>query len=489
MSTQPEFDNEELYSWIVRQSEMGPRRPGSPADHENEDFLLSKLEDFGLESVRKEPIPITYWNAEEYQLEVGVRDDLKPMECFPIPYTRFTPESGIEALTVYADPRKLLHRDDWSGKIVVTQIGFPDLDATLLQRLGLGVYDPDDTIKSFDHPATWVRLGWHLYRKAVRRGAVGFIGVIKDQPGGGCRMYAPYGFREKDIMDKPIPGLWVGREEGRRLATMVRSGDVYARIKSLGIEEPGVMHNVLGDILGRSDDESMFLSCHHDSPFVSPVEDGSGVAVVLAIARHFAQAKSLERRLVVGFTGGHFYGSLGTRNFIEKHRHDIVARTAVALCIEHIALEAVEDAKGTLGPSGLPEAAGIFVPLNRLVADAVLESVTSHDLGRSILLPAEGPLGDYPPTDGGDWYEAGIPVVNYICNPVYLLTDDDALDWVDKNRLAVAAGTFVDIIEKLDAMPRHAIGEVDSKLYLLKMKMVKHIARNKTTLFGLKPVY
>ncbi len=488
MSTHSPFDNDELFSWIETQVNLGARRPGSPADHANEDFLLQKLQEFGLESVRKEPIPITYWEPEQHGLEIGAGGDFQPMDSFPIPYSRFTSSRGIEAPLVYADPGKIVHRQDWTGAIVVTEIGFPDLDPVMLQKLGLGVYDPDDTIRSFDHPATFVRLGWHLYHKAARRGAVAFIGVLKDQPGGGCRMYAPYGFREADILDKPVPGLWVGRDDGPRLVALALSGQGRARVKSRGIAEPGVMSNVVGEVPGDSD-EVTFLSCHHDSPFESPVEDASGVAVVLALARHFARARTLRRKLVVAFTAGHFYGSLGTRTFIAEHQDDVVSRAAAAVCIEHIALEAVEDAQGKLTPSGLPEAAGIFVPFNRLVADAVLDSAAANDLKRCLLLPAEGPLGDFPPTDGGDWYEAGVPVVDYICNPVYLLTDDDAMQWVDRQRLSTTASTFVDIIQKLDAMPRQAIGAVDSQLYRLKMKLVKHIARNKTSLFGLKPLY
>ena len=482
------FDNDEIFSWIRKQARMGARRPGSPAGHENEDFIEAKLRDFGLQSVRKEAIPITRWDTTEHSLEVGESSELKPMDSFPIPYTCFTSDDGLEAPLVYADPKKLWHRADWHGAIVVTEISFPDLDAGLLQKLSMGQYDPDDTIKDFSHPATWVRIGWHLYHLAAKRGAVGFIGVITNQPGGSCKMYAPYGFKEKNILDKPVPGLWVSRDDGPHLVGLARSGKGRARLRSLGISEPGVMHNVVGEIPGKSD-EVLFLSCHHDSPFESPVEDGSGVAIVLALARHFAQTETLDRRLVVTLTGGHFYGSLGTRTFIEQHKQDIVSKTAAAVCIEHIALEAVENTQGKLVHSGLPEAAGIFVPFNQQVSGVVLDSVAAHDLKRCLLLPAEGPLGDYPPTDGGDWYEAGVPVVNYICNPVYLLTADDALEWVDKERLSKVAGAFADILQRLDGMSRKEISRVDSRLYKLKMKLIKHIARNKTSCFGLKPVY
>jgi hypothetical protein len=465
------FSADEMFSWIERQAQMGARRPGTPAGHRNENFLEAQLKEFGLESVRKEPIEITCWEAQEATLEVGG----EKVESFPIPYSAF---AEIEAPLVTADRTR-----DFKGAIVVAEIGFPPLPLGLLNRISMGRHDPDDTIKDVDHPATFVRLGWHLYKLAAKRGAAGFIGIVKDQPGGSCRMYAPYGTMEKPIFHRPIPGLWVGKNDGARLLQPGR-----AKMKLSGVRAPGITHNVIGEIPGKSD-EAVVLSCHHDSPFESPVEDASGIAVVLALAKHFAKSRDLNRRLVVLLTAGHFYGSVGTRTFIQRHREDLVKRTAVEISIEHIALEAEEDRQGNLVPTGQPEATGVFVPFSRKAAGAVLEGLRNHDVRRTFLLPAEGPLGHYPPTDGGDWYEAGVPVVNFISNPVYLLTADDALQWVDKERLPKVAAAFADIIRRLDKIPKKEIASVDSLSYKLLMKMLKHFVIAKTTAFGLKPLF
>ena len=482
------FDSEQMFGWIRDQVSMGARRAGSAADRQNEDYIEAHLRDFGLEKVRREPIPITHWAAETHSVEIDDGSGFEQVDSFPIPYSAFTAPEGREARLVFADPATLWHRADWKGAIVVTEIGFPDLDVKLLRKFSLGQYDPDGSLDLVKHPATWVRLGWHLYHLAAKRGAVGFIGIVKDQPGGSCHMYAPYGFREKDILDKPIPGFWVGRADASWLRKAAESGHGKARLSLAGIREPGTMHNIVGEIPGSSE-ETIVLTCHHDSPFASPVEDASGVAVVLALARHFAQQRGLERRLVVVLTAGHFYGSLGTRTFIETHRDDVVKHTALEITIEHIALEAIEDDQQRLVPTGLPEAAGVFVPMNRTVTGLLLDAAKTHELSRTVLLPAEGPLGDYPPTDGGDWYAAGVPVVNYITNPVYLLTDDDAFEFVAKDRLSKVAGTFADFIESIDSVPRDAISAVDSQRYKYAMKLLKHVSRAKTTFFGIKPVY
>jgi hypothetical protein len=482
------FDADEMFRWVEQQADFGPRRAGSLAGRANEDFLAAQLQAFGLENVRKEPIPITYQQAEQTSLLVGPGDDLTPMGAFAIPYAAFTPAGGIEAPLVFADSTALVERGNLKGAIVVTEIRFPPYDLALLKRVSQGHHDPDDEIAQVDHPATFVRQGWHLYRVAVERGAVGFIGVLRDQSGGTCEMYAPYGFQEADILDKPLPGLWVSRGDGERLIRLARSGSGRARMTVTGQREPAITHNVVGEIPGRSD-EVMILSCHHDSPFSSPVEDGTGVSVVLALARHFAESRSLNRRLIVLFSAGHFYGSIGTRSFIRDHQTDVVSRSAVEISIEHIALEAGEDASGQLVPTGRTEAAGIFVPLNPDVAKVVLDHVVAQDLRRTILLPAEGPLGDYPPTDGGDWYEAGVPVINYISNPVYLLTSDDALKWVDRERMPRVATAFAAILQDLDTMPRSTIGAVRPRLFKWLMKALRRVVLAKVTAFGLKPVH
>jgi hypothetical protein len=296
-------------------------------------------------------------------------------------------------------------------------------------------------------------------------------------------MYAPYGTMEKPIFHRPIPGFWVGKNDGARLLQLGR-----AKMKLTGKRAPGITHNVVGEIPGKSD-EVMVLSCHHDSPFESPVEDGSGVAVVLALAKHFTQSRDLNRRLVVLLTAGHFYGSIGTRTFIREHKADVVEKTAVEISIEHIALEAEEDRQGKLVPTGHPEATGVFVPFSKVATKAVLEGLENNDVRRTFLLPAEGPLGHYPPTDGGDWHQAGVPVVNFISNPVYLLTADDAMKWVDKDRLPKVAAAFSEIIRKLDRIGKKEIAAVDSMSYKLLMKTLKHIVIAKTTAFGLKPLF
>jgi hypothetical protein len=168
--------------------------------------------------------------------------------------------------------------------------------------------------------------------------------------------------------------------------------------------------------------------------------------------------------------------------------NDIVPKVALEITVEHIAKEAVENAEGKLVFSGKSEGTGIFVPFNKAMVDVVLESVKKNSVDRVFLLPPEGPLGDYPPTDGGDWYEYGVPLVNIISNPVYLLNEEDSLEGVMQERLPKMAAAIADIVHRTDAMTKEAIGVVELSGFKLQMKVIKHLIRLKTTRFGTRPV-
>ena len=91
MDKQPLFNAEEIYKWVEHQASMGARRPGSKADTENENFIENSLLEFGLENVRKEPISITHWAAQDSHLEVLHDGNSQVVESFPIPGTPSPP--------------------------------------------------------------------------------------------------------------------------------------------------------------------------------------------------------------------------------------------------------------------------------------------------------------------------------------------------------------------------------------------------------------
>lgn len=473
-----------IFAWIERMYALGPRRIGTGAGLACEDFLAGELEKAGLQNVRKDPIPIRVWEADAYAL--GVRPPGAPgfqdVPAHYIPYTAFTPDRGVEGELLYVkfrDPAARLI--SWKGRIVVADIEFPGLDMNQIKRFALAAHDPQGALTQAGK-ATWVRFHWSLYREAVRRGAAGFIGILKDHYAGGQNYYAPYGFREKDIHDKPVPGFWVDRAAGAKIRGLARRGGARARLRLSGSLIPGVAHNVMAELPGASD-ETFIIACHHDAPFASAVEDASGCAAVLAAAQHFAATRELRRSLLVLFTAGHFYGSVGTRTFIHRNPGRVLDRTALEFHVEHIARRAVENPDGRLEIPGGPEFLGAFVPFNRDIKRALVRALVAEDLAGTLVLPAHGPFGTYPPTDGGDFHLAGVPLVNFISPPLYLLNAEDTLDKVEKARLEPTARAVVRVLRDLDRVPLRRLRRVDYPVRaalmhaLSRAVMLKAIAR------------
>ena len=147
-------------------------------------------------------------------------------------------------------------------------------------------------------------------------------------------------------------------------------------------------------------------------------------------------------------TAGHFYGSIGTIEYIKQNRESL-DEVVAEIHIEHIALEAKEE-NGELVMTGETEPAAIFTPYNGDCVRMVKDFLISQDLKRTLVLGAHGPLGEFPPTDGGDFHLEGVPVFNYICNPVYLLVDDDDLSKIDWQRLVPVRDGFYQLVEELN---------------------------------------
>ena len=436
---------QEIKKWIEELYAFGPRRAGSPIGHEVEDYVEEQFKLVGLEDVGRQSIPLTYWDCNGHSLWV----DGEKISSSYIPFTEFTDQEGVSGELVYLNPKDpAIESVDLKGKIVLVDICFPMLKGKVLKLLALDMHDPNNSIPNGPiHEATWIRLNWELHEWAHKRGAVGFIGILKDQPGGHHSYYAPYGFKEGNrILDKPIPGLWASKFDRDQLLEFAREKKT-ASIVLTGTTKASQTENILGQIKGESA-ETIIVASHHDSPFQNAVEDSSGMAVLFSLAKKLAQAGIPKRTIQFMATTGHFYGSIGTIEYIKQNREsldDVVAE----IHIEHIGLEAKEE-NDQLVMTGQTEPAAIFTPYNRDCVRMVKDILVSQDLKRTLILGAHGPLGEFPPTDGGDFHLEGVPVFNYICNPVYLLVDDDDLSKVDWERLVPIRDGFCQLIEELN---------------------------------------
>lgn len=132
----------------------------------------------------------------------------------------------------------------------------------------------------------------------------------------------------------------VGGEDGFFLQNVLGEAAKLGKvvIASLSAESETlnpVLANVVATIPGRTD-RAVLINAHADGWFGGADDNGSGLAVLIALARYFETQPQLERTLVFIASAGHHSSSVnGLRAFQAEHAGDLVANADLLLNIEH----------------------------------------------------------------------------------------------------------------------------------------------------------
>ena len=452
----------EMLGWIRRIVGFGTRRPGYPQSLEVERWLEAMFQEFGLAEVRREPVPVNFWEPLTTSLEFT--DDAIELPCFPIPYTAWTDARGVEASTAFVGEGtpEDFKGVDVRGRIAVVDMRFSDFPGAALKRGAQFVHDANQSIPDGPlHVANWLIRNFPAFYEAQRAGAVGFIGLLVDSPTDGCDFYVPY-----DGYLKELPAIWIGREHSAQVRALAKAGQV-ARLVSEGGSRKVDSHNVVGIIPGtgagvNNENENIIITCHHDAPFASAVEDASGIAALLALAKVFAAAASgpqaLRRNLVFVASSGHFHGGIGNRVFVERHADGLLKQTVAAFGVEHIAEEVASDGHGGYQLTGRPEVRAIFFDGSRKFAGVLEEEAKRCELDRLICADAYG-FGPEPPCDSAPFFTAGIPSACHISGPLYLFDPHDTIDKVRAVDLVPVTNFFASTIRRIDRVPAADLAE------------------------------
>jgi hypothetical protein len=450
---------DEIFAWIEGLCATPHRRPGTVEGHRAERWVEDRLRELGLEGVTADPVPIEVWTARRWGLTV---EGAGGVPSFFVVNAGFTGPDGVEAELVDVGRGRPsdFDRRDVRGRIVVADVAFPVLPTGVLLRVAGVAYAVSDpgralTVRS-RQVMTFVRRNFlggagraedaaddDVYWQAQRRGAAGICLVLRDQPSGSWTHYGPY-----DGLMKPMPALWIGKREGKRLHRLARAGR-RARLVLEGSALPGVTHNVWGTLPGASD-EVVLVTSHHDAPFKGAVEDAAGVAQVLAQARAWARVprERRPRTLVFVVDAGHFYGSAGAHAFARGHP-EIMSRARVLFTLEHLGGVEVRERGDGYVSTGRPAVTVMFTtPRPELVA-AVTRALAERPAPATAAVPADL-IGPTPTSDAmGYVEEAGVPVVSWIGAPDYLLDDADRLDKIDRRALAPICATATEVVKNL----------------------------------------
>lgn len=444
----------EILGWIERIYGQGIRRPGYPADRWAEEFCAERFRELGLEKVRLEPARLPYWEPRSWSLHACDAAGEIELPCFPLPHSAPTEEIELELQTF--DPESPTAVKGMASLHDMTLLRIPPAspvtggsvveELQLGEDLEMGVTPGGrlfDARGSFDGALQVLPFGplfqW-VMEPALEAGAAAYIGALSNYPGDSCQYYVPY-----DGVARPIPGVWIRGSDGARLRSMLEAGPVRVRLRVDSIRHEITSYNVVGELPG-ADPEWVVIGSHHDGPWSSAVEDGSGMALVFAQAAYWSKLPAPERphRLVFLLNAGHMVGAAGCEAFLDTHAEDL-ERIVLSIHLEHAAREFVER-DGALVPSGEPEARWFFTSRNPALESSVAEALQAEQLDRSMIL-APDVFGDRPTTDGGPFHPRGVPLVNYLTAPFYLFDEMDRMDKIDEASLVPVTRTAVRLVE------------------------------------------
>ena len=329
-----------MMGWIEDIVARGIRRPGYEADTWTEGFVVDRLREMGLD-VRTEPVTVTRWEPLRWSLTV-TPEGATPFEldCLPLPYA--APTAGIELDLVRHDPEAPTAAAGHAALVDARLVRLP-ADAvagfgSVPDDLAGRIYDPDGTLTGQEHVLPHTAQRNRIADPVFQAGAAAFIGTLLDHPTDSHRYFVPYHGEPL-----PGPGVWISGTDGEHLHDLLARGPVRVRLEVESTSEPFESHTVIADLPG-ADDDVVLVGSHHDGPWASAVEDGTGIALVLAQAAHWAAVPRERRPHHLRFVlhAGHMCGGAGHDAYVRDHA-DELDRIVLAVHLEHAALDTVEE--------------------------------------------------------------------------------------------------------------------------------------------------
>jgi hypothetical protein len=285
-------------------------------------------------------------------------------------------------------------------------------------------------------------------QELVRRGAIGVLNYI-DQPGNmhvrdfsGCGQCFNVGGADGAFL----------RQISERATQAGKLDHLRVRLFLAARDRPNLSaHNVVGMIAGDSD-EVVIVNAHLDGWYDAAGDNGDGLAVQVALARHFARPENRPARtLVFVASGGHHSTGLnGPSHFVQMNR-SLADRAVLVLNLEHIAQFEVSPQTFELQRAEQPMGWGVtnMAPALLALTDRARDRY-GFRLRPQYSTSVAGDLGGYA--------SLGIPRVQAIhAGPLYH-TSGDVLHSISVEGLERSARFYAHWI---DAVARMARSEID----------------------------
>lgn len=455
--------NDQMYEWTkdivdITLKHEQYRRFGTAGDLEVRQYIVKKLQSFGLKSVEMQEYPAIYRHNESWELMI----DGKKVPSFFMNGASFTDKKGVHGELVYVG-EDVPSGVDYSGKIVVFEMRGQALAGETLHLVSDYLYDPDKKL------ANGMTVGGKAgpipannpipYYNAAAQGAVGMIAILKDLDTGTNQFFSdPSGM----VMDR-MPGHFVGKYVGEKLVQKIKSSEnpIVAHLKTMGKVRKGKSGNIVVTLKGEKP-EVILVNTHHDAGFAGATQDAAGVAGIMGLAQYFSKvpANFRQKTMVFVFDGSHFdWNYPHGANQFARMNPDVMENVVLTFGYEHIALKADATKEGYKVTTDV-EPRFLFVPRNNVLFNAAKKAVIKNNVHELAILN-NGAIPFFGETQS--YMLMGYPSFSLISGPEYLFLADDTLDKVAKDQFRPTTQLFIDIINVAMNMPRSWLELVDKQ--------------------------
>jgi hypothetical protein len=289
----------------------------------------------------------------------------------------------------------------------------------------------------------------------VKRGAVGVFNLVR----------LPGNELSRDFSNCGDPCFNIGGRDGLFLESVLdraagAGAQVRARIDLQTQTFRGLKAmNGVGVIAGASD-ETIVLNAHVDGWFDGAGDNGDGLAVLVALARHFAKPANKPQRTIVfvASAGHHTPGINGPRSFVAANP-DLAKKAVMLVNIEHVAQRNFSPARTTsadgyreaVADSGeAPIAVGVTNNspfLQELVDGAPARFGVNFISERSTFQSGET----------GGWASLNVAKVSVMQAPPLYHTTGEVLDVISAPGLERIARFLASFVTAVDRAPRERI--------------------------------
>jgi len=277
--TMDEVSADRAYGHVERLVGIGPRLAGSPAEALAASYIENEFRSYGLDVWMENFIVEDSYVVEENRLSVV--QPPKTLTCVPV---------------VYSPPGIV------SGPLVHLANGVENEDL-LRERVVLVSRDK-------------------LKRELADLPPLAILTYFENMP------------PASEIWPTPpkAPMVWISGSDAQQLIDLLGNGRVDVELRLTARTEPRASRNVVACLPGESD-EIIVVNAHHDSMLTpGAVDDASGVAVVLEIARALS-TENLQRTVLFTTFSGEELGLLGSQDFVRRRENEPIVASITFDCI------------------------------------------------------------------------------------------------------------------------------------------------------------